>query len=159
RRSLLSIHRTAVRTMSRWRKATEMSNHKQIVQQYYARIWNNSELTLIDTFMAPDYVNRDPATPAPNGELRGRDAMKQLVQTYKTAFPDLTFTIEGQVEEGDKVVTTWNACGTFLGELNGLEPNGRRGCPRGITVSQFRNGEIVLDDVIWDFAGLLRIIG
>src|SRR4051794_12230853 len=92
---------------------------KTIVRNYYDEIWSKGNLGLVDTLMAPDYVNCDPATPAPYGELQGREAFKGLVTAMRTAIPDMVMTIERQVAEGDTVVSCWRATGTFLGELNG----------------------------------------
>jgi predicted ester cyclase len=36
------------------------------------------------------------------------------------AFPDIEFSIDDQVAEGDKVVTRWSARGTHLGDLQGM---------------------------------------
>lgn len=132
---------------------------KQIVRTYYDEIWSKGNLALIDTLMAPDYVNRDPATPAPNGELHGRDGMKHLVSSLRGAIPDMVMTIDGQVAEGSTVVSWWHATGTFLGELNGLLPTGAAGGTTGITVTTFRNGEIVADHAIWDTLGFLTSVG
>src|SRR4051794_40681288 len=66
---------------------------KRIVRDYYDEVWKGN-LALIDTLMAPDYINRDPATPAPNGEVHGREGMKQLVSTLRGAIPDIVMTID-----------------------------------------------------------------
>lgn len=132
---------------------------KAIVRRYYAEIWNNVNLAAVDEIMAVDYVNRDPATPAPGGELQGRDGMKGLVSTYKATFPDLTFTITSQIAEGNVVASSWIAEGTMLGALNGLPANGKHGSVTGITLSTFRDGQIVEDDVRWDTLGLLTQLG
>jgi steroid delta-isomerase-like uncharacterized protein len=129
---------------------------KKIVQRYYDEIWTQGKTELIDLFFAPDYVNRDPATPAPNGEIHGREGMKGLVAAYRTTFPDLIMHIDGQVAEGDKVVSWWTASGTMSAPLNGIPANGKHGAVKGMTVTTFRNGEIVDDDVVWDLFGLLK---
>ncbi|HEY7034074.1 MAG TPA: ester cyclase [Thermomicrobiales bacterium] len=132
---------------------------KRIVRTYYDEVWSKGNLALIDTLMAPDYVNRDPATPAPNGEMHGREGMKELVSTLRGAIPDMVMTIDGQVAEGDTVVSWWHASGTFLGALNGLPPTGAPGGTTGITVTTFRNGEIVSDHAIWDTLGFMMRVG
>jgi predicted ester cyclase len=45
------------------------------------------------------------------GEKRGREGFKQLITMYRTAFPDVRFT-----------VTRWMARGTHRGELFGAAP-------------------------------------
>jgi predicted ester cyclase len=55
------------------------------------------------------------ADQAAGNDLRGREALKQFVRMYYTAFPDLRFSIEDQFAEGDKVVTRWSSEGTHKG--------------------------------------------
>lgn len=132
---------------------------KAIVRNYYDEVWSKGNLSLIDTLMAPDYVNIDPATPAPNGEMHGREGMKALVSSLRGAIPDMTMTIDGQIAEGDTVVSWWHAAGTLLGSLNGLPATGQRGGATGVTITTFRNGEIVRDQAQWDLFGLLVQVG
>jgi steroid delta-isomerase-like uncharacterized protein len=132
---------------------------KGIVRTYYDEVWTKGNLALVDTLMAPDYVNCDPATPAPNGELHGREAFKGLVNTLRGAIPDMVMTIDNQVAEGNVVVSRWHATGTFLGELNGVPGTGQAGGTTGITITTFRNGEIVSDYAIWDTLGFLMRVG
>lgn len=69
-----------------------------------------------DQICTSDYHNIDPYAP-PGGWPRGPAGSKAVVNTYRTAFPDVRFTIEDQVAEGDKVVTRWTARGTNTGPL------------------------------------------
>jgi steroid delta-isomerase-like uncharacterized protein len=137
----------------------ETEKLKEIVRRYYDEVWTKGNLAIVDTLMAPDYVNRDPATPAPNGELHGREAFKGLVRTLRGAIPDMVMTIEQQVAEGNVVVSQWRATGTLSGSLNGLPATGQPGGATGITITTFRNGEIVSDHAIWDTLGMLISTG
>jgi steroid delta-isomerase-like uncharacterized protein len=130
---------------------------KAAVQRYYEVIWNQGELNLIDDLMAEQYRNVDPATPG-GGILQGRAAFRQLVTSYRTTFPDLHFTIEGQIAEGDTVATWWTAGGTMRGALNGMPATGKSGAVTGITISRFAGNRIVEDRVNWDTLGLLSAL-
>lgn len=132
---------------------------KATVRNYYDEVWTKGNLALIDTLMAPDYVNTDPATPAPNGEIHGREGMKALVSALRGAISDMVMTIDGQVAEGNTVVSWWHAEGTLTGSLFGLPATGQRGGTTGITITTFRGGEIVSDRAIWDTLGLLTRVG
>lgn len=131
---------------------------KAIVQRYYSEIWNNGDLALIDELMAPEYQNIDPATPN-GGVVYGREGFRQLVTSYRTTFPDITFTIEDQFAEGDTVVSRWIASGTMRGPLNGLPASGLNCAVTGMTFSRFSGTLIVEDRVNWDTLGLLTQCG
>src|SRR6476661_10299034 len=109
---------------------------KAAVRRYYQEIWNRGNLALIDELMALNYRNCDPATPGA-GVIEGREGFKQLVVSYRTTFPDLHFEIEGQVAEGDRVVSWWTAGGTMKAPLNGMPATGVSGAVTGITISTF----------------------
>lgn len=57
---------------------------------------NRKDLTILDEFMAPDYVDR-------TNQLRGREDVKQFYTNTFKDFPDFHRTIEDITAEGDKV--------------------------------------------------------
>ena len=44
--------------------------------------------------------------------IHGVEGARQFAAGMRSAFPDLTCTIEDQIAEGDKVVSRWRASGT-----------------------------------------------
>jgi predicted SnoaL-like aldol condensation-catalyzing enzyme len=72
-------------------------------------VFGQGKLELVAELLASDYVSHAPGDP----ELsRGPEDIERIVRTYRSAFPDLTCTVEEQVTEGDMVVTRWTARGT-----------------------------------------------
>jgi steroid delta-isomerase-like uncharacterized protein len=132
---------------------------KQMTRRYAEELFGQGKLEVADQIFAADYVNLDPTTPG--GCVKGIEGMKQLVRGYRVAFPDLTFTVQGQWAEGDVVVTRWHAKGTHRGPLMGIPATGR--APEmpteGVTISTFRGGKIVEQRAVWDALGLLRGLG
>ena len=57
---------------------------------------NKKDLTLVDEFMAPDYIDH-------TNQLRGREDVKQFYTRAFKDFPDFHRTIEDIIAEGDKV--------------------------------------------------------
>ena len=85
--------------------------------------------------------------------------MKQFVSMYRNVFPDLNFTIEDQIAEGEKVGTRWVAYGTHQGELMGIAPTGKRVTVRAFTLQRFSGGKIAEDWAHYDALGMMRQIG
>lgn len=94
-----------------------MEENKALVRRAYEG-FNNGHVDILDEVFAPDYVAHFPGAEP----VEGRDAAKQLVGAFMDAFPDLQFTIEDQIAEGDKVATRWSANGTHQGEFRGFPP-------------------------------------
>ena len=129
--------------------------NKSIVRRIFNDILNSRNRALVDDIYAPNYAYHGPG----GLELRGREGFQQLFDTYLTAFPDMTMTIDGMVAEGDTVVTCWTGRGTHRGELNGIGPTGRAVIVTGIIVSRLENGQVVDERESFDELSMLRQIG
>lgn len=73
--------------------------------------------------------------------------------------PDLRFTIEQEVAEGDAVVSRWTAKGTNSGPLMGIPPTGKVITMAGINIFRIANGKITEDRTAEDTLGLLQQLG
>ena len=76
-----------------------------------------------------------------------------------TAFPDLHFTIEELIAEGDKVAGRYTARGTHKGELMGIPPTNNA---ISLTVSEIyriADGKITEHWVILDALGMMQQLG
>jgi hypothetical protein len=74
------------------------------------------------------------------------------------AFPDLVVTIEGQMADGDQVITRWTLEGTHRGEWREISPTGRRVRMMGITIFRLAGDRIVESWETADELGLLQQI-
>jgi len=130
--------------------------NKALVRRTFFEAWNKGDLTAIAETHAEDYVYNDPAAP----QIRDREGFKQLIVMYRAAYPDIEFTLEDQIAEGDKVVTRWYAIGTHEGELMGIAPTGIRGSGvTGISIERIAGGKIVETWTNWDTLGMLQNLG
>jgi steroid delta-isomerase-like uncharacterized protein len=121
--------------------------------------FNNGNLAIIDQLASPELVDHDPAAPAHLRALRGPEVMKQTVQMYRAAFPDVKITVDDVIAQGDKVALRWHAEGTHRGELEGMAPTGVRATVTGIFIDQWKDGKIVESWGQWDNLGLARQLG
>ena len=129
--------------------------NKALAQRWIEEAWNKGDLTIVEELIAPNYVLHDPTRPG----LRGREGIKQSVAMFRTAFPDLRFTIEDQVSEGDKVVIRYTVQGTHQGPLMGIAATGKQGTLTGIDIYRIADGKIEEAWSIWDTLGMLQQMG
>lgn len=130
--------------------------NKTIVRRVFEELFNGQNLDAADELYAADYIDNDPAAPDTG---TGPERVKQEVQMYLGGFPDLTFTVEDQIAEGDKVVTRWTGSGSFKGEFLGIPPNDKRATITGITIHRLTGGVIQEGWTNMDNLGLLQQIG
>lgn len=113
-------------------------------------------LELVDDLFDADYELHFPDLPP--GE-RGPGVIRQVVSGYRTAFPDLHFTVEQMVAEGDTLAVRWTAEGTQRGTLMGVAPTGQRARWTGMSMLRVRGDRIVEDWVQTDRLGMLQQLG
>ena len=96
----------------------------------------------------------------PDQEIRGLEQAAQFVTTYKTAFPDMTVSVDDVIAEGDKVVTRVTLRGTHQGETEEFgPPTGRQVELKGITISRIEGGKIVEDWDAYDNLSAMQQLG
>jgi predicted ester cyclase len=83
-------------------------------------------------------------------EFHGHEGIQKSVSLYRQLFADLSFVVEDQVSEGDRVASRWTLHGTNRGRAVQLS---------GITISRLENGKIVEDWGSTDSVELLRQLG
>lgn len=119
--------------------------------------FNLGDLDVVDELCAPDIVSHDPAEP---DDVRGIDAHKERIGTYRKAMPDLEVTVEDLIASRDRVVTRWTVRGTNLGEFEGMQPTGRRIEISGISIDRFDDqGRIAETWDNWDNLGFMQQLG
>jgi steroid delta-isomerase-like uncharacterized protein len=133
-----------------------MSDENKAVARRFLEIFGSGELDALDEVVAPDAVDHDPYNPHADEGLEGA---KRTIAMYREAFPDLSFQIDDQIAEGDKVVTRWTGTGTHEGALMGVEPTGNRSSTTGIGIDRIEDGKIVESWGNWDTLGLMQSIG
>jgi steroid delta-isomerase-like uncharacterized protein len=127
--------------------------NKAIVHRFVEEVWNKGNASVADQLISGNYSHHDNATP--NFGL-GPESEKKRVNLYRTAFPDLQFTIEDVIAEGDTVTYRWSSRGTHRGPLSGIAPTGKTVTVSGITINRFAGGKIVEGWVNWDALGMLQ---
>jgi len=109
----------------------------------------------LDEVYTPDVVWHNP-----EGDIQSIEQAKQFVAMFKTAFPDMSATVEDVVAEGDKVVTRVTIRGTHQGEVEEFgPPTGRQVETQGITIHRIDGGKIVEEWNSWDNMSLMQQLG
>jgi steroid delta-isomerase-like uncharacterized protein len=147
--------------LRRKRKTSEgsvrmLEANKAISRRLVEEAFNDGRLEVVDELIAPTFVNHDPSV---TGDMVGPEGTKQLIEGYRTAFPDLRITVEDQLAEGDRVATRWTATGTHQAELLGIAATGKQATITGLTIDRIEDGKIVESWNNWDTLGMLQQLG
>ncbi len=131
--------------------------NKAISRRADEELFDRGNLEVADELFAPNFVHHDPVS---GEDWRGPESVKQYAAMMRAAFPDLYYTVEDQIAEGDKVVTRYRAGGTHQGELMGIPPTGNRIEITGISITRINDGGKI--EEIWensDTLGMMQQLG
>ncbi len=98
--------------------------NKAIIHRWIEEAWNKGNVNIADEIYAPHYIARDVGDPSK--VLRGPEDIKKSVAMMRTVFPDIHFTIDHLIAEGDKVVGAFTISGTHKANLFGIAPTGKQ---------------------------------
>jgi predicted ester cyclase len=133
--------------------------NKDKARRLLEEAFGQGKLEVVDEVLDADFVCYDPNSEA--GEVRGADTMKQEIEYFRKAVPDLTYAVEDQLAEGDKVVSRYTASGTHRGEFFGVAPTGNRIEMSGIQIDRFdeESGKMVEEWPEYDLLGAMKQMG
>src|SRR5688572_5869471 len=128
--------------------------NKALMRRVFEEVFNQGRMDVVDQLTASEFVVHRGGQ-----SLRGREPNKAYVSALRRGFPDLKFTIEELVAEGDLVVTRWSASGTHEGTFQGVPPTGRRFNVSGIDIDRVEGGKAVECWAVMDELGLMQQLG
>jgi steroid delta-isomerase-like uncharacterized protein len=133
--------------------------NKATVRRLYDEFWNAEQLEVAGELLHPDYVfGEGYGAGAPSLE-----AMKEAARYWRRVLPDIYFTIDDMIAEGETVVARWTARGAHQGdwemELGTIPASGKATTTPGTSSFYLRDGKIIRDTNHIDFVSLLQQIG
>ena len=134
-----------------------MSNeeNKAAIRRWIEEAWNRGNVDVADEIFAPEFAARDI-----DRTLHGPEDMKQSVLAVRAALPDVHFTIDHLIADGNQVVGAFTIRGTQTGELMGIPATGRPVVFTAVDIWEFRNGEVVKRHLaLFDQLDLLQQLG
>jgi predicted ester cyclase len=132
--------------------------NKATVRRFTEEGWNQGNVAVFDELNAPNFIYHDPGAP----QVRTIEDYKRWITENRSVFPDLHFTIEDLIAEGDQVVGRYTLRGTNTGEIVTPMPipaTGKQVTVTGIAIIRFAGGKGV---EVWnqgDTLGLLHQLG
>jgi steroid delta-isomerase-like uncharacterized protein len=126
----------------------------------YQRIWieglNRGDVSAADVAFAPDCVVHITGIAEP---LCGVGPWKEVVAGLLRAFPNLHFTVEDQLVQGDRVAIRWRATGTHTGPLGDAPPTGKSVALDGLIMDRMADGRVQERWEQWDQPMMLQQLG
>ena len=105
---------------------------------------------LYEKFLAPNYVGHSLL----RGDMNREQRIQSVVMTAPV-MPDLKYTEEDMLAEGDKIVTRYTARFTHKGPFMGIPATGKEVVVKGVQINRIVDGKNV---ETWDFMDYLGLM-
>ena len=129
--------------------------NKAALGRFLDEAFNKGNLAAIDELVADNFVDHSPP-PSISGDKAG---LKQTVEMFRSAFPDLTVTVEDMIAEGEMLAVRVISRGTHRGQLMGVAPTGRAVAINEQHFVRFATGKAVEHWGVEDNLGMMQQLG
>ena len=133
----------------------EDTRSETLVRRWFEDLFNGGDLPVADDLLASDVRYHGPESLSPTDVTSPAD-VKEYVEVYREAFPDLRYTVDDVFGSGRTVGARWTATGTHRSDLFGIEPTGEVFVAEGINVFSITDGEIAEVWSQWDTLQMVR---
>ena len=130
------------------------SSNKAISRRDFEEALNQGKLEVYDEIIAPEAILH-----TVSGDIIGLEAIRGFAGMIITAFPDIYFTIEDMVAEGDLVGIRWTNTGTQQGEYMGIPATGISTEGTGMAFHRIADSKIQELWLFVDDLGMLEQLG
>lgn len=124
------------------------------------RVWkeafDNGQFEVIDEAVAPDLEVETPGSAEP---IRGAEGFKEYVGMLRTAFPDLSTTIEDRIVGDGAVVERYTLHGTHQGEFMEIPATGAEIELSGTVIHYVSDGRVTESVSEFDALDLMQQLG
>ena len=128
----------------------------KIVMRNFLEFINTASESLAQELISPDAIFHVPGSPEP---MRGPAGYLAIIGLMRGGFPDIQWTLEEMVAEGDKVAARFTMRGTHRGTFFGVPPTGRIITVQAMNIYHLSGGQFVEEHGQPDMLGLLQQIG
>jgi steroid delta-isomerase-like uncharacterized protein len=130
--------------------------NKALAARIPLEAFNQGKLEVIDEVVADNSVDHGELPP---GMPPGKEGIKLLIKSLRSAFPDFKIKIDLQVAEGDLVVQRATTTGTMKGAFAGMAPSGKTATWEAIHITRIKDGKVVEHWQVQDQLGMLQQLG
>jgi steroid delta-isomerase-like uncharacterized protein len=129
--------------------------NKALLRRFVEELVNRGNMAVAPELVAPDFIELDPFP----GQAPGRAGLIESIERLRTAFPDLIWSIEEMVAEGEQVASLHSWSGTHRGEFLGIAPTGKRVRMNCMIFDTYEDGKLKKSRLVMNVLSLLQQLG
>ena len=128
----------------------------KLVMGRFTDFINTASEKLADELISPDAIFHVPGRSEP---VQGPAGYLAIIGMMRGGFPDIQWTLEEMIAEGDKVAARFTMRGTHRGTFFGVPPTGKPIVVQAMNFYRLSSGQFVEERGQPDLLGLLQQIG
>lgn len=128
----------------------------KVLMSRFTDFINTASKDMATELISPNAMFYVPGRPEP---LQGPSGYLETIGMMRAGFPDIQWTLEESIAEGDKVAARFTMRGTHNGAFFGVPPSGNKIEVKAMNFYRFADGKIVEEHGQPDLLGLLQQIG
>ena len=128
----------------------------KLVMRRFTEFINTASEKLAVELISPDAIFHVPGRPEP---MRGPTGYLAIIGMMREGFPDIQWTLEEMIAEGDMVAARFTMRGTHQGAFFGLPPTGKPIVVQAMNFYRLAGGQFVEERGQPDLLSLLQQIG
>ena len=134
---LISVSTAAEEAVRMTGDQAVVSRAYSTISRIYEEVFNAGKLEQADTLIAAEYIDHNPIG---LGGKSGIAGFKETVKALRFAFPDLRFTVEKMIVNGDTVVTRTTMHGTHKNNFMGVDATDKQVTVSGFDIFRIADG-------------------
>jgi steroid delta-isomerase-like uncharacterized protein len=131
------------------------ATNKEIIAAFIEDVINQGRMERANVLVKEGFIELDPLP----GQQQGREGLKAVVLLFRTAFPDMHWSIDEMVAEEEKVVSRFHWTGTHRDTFLGIPATGRRVKVNGVVIDRLEAGQMADSRILMDTLGLMQQLG
>ena len=128
----------------------------RLLMPRFVQFINTADAQLASALVSPEASFFVPGRPDP---VSGPAGYLEIIHMMRAGFPDIQWTLEETIAEGDNIVARYTMRGTHRGAFMGIPPTNKKIAVQALNIYRFSNGQIREELGQPDLLGLLQQIG
>ena len=113
------------------------AEHENVVGRWFDDLFTRGDLDAVDDLVAPNFVAHGQGG---SEATRGREAFREWLRWYTSAFTEREWVVHDIISKGEKVVARNSGWVTYRGGLLGIPSEGQRVLETGILILRVEGG-------------------
>lgn len=127
---------------------------EDLIRTFIDEAFNRGNLSILEEVIHPEYQYW-----SPDSQLKGIGQLREFIQVFRNAFPDLNLQIDDFFSSNDRTCTTFTLKGTHEQDFMGIPATNKSVEVQGMVISRIKDNKILEDREILDNLTFFQQLG